>query len=78
MESQVFEDEVRAGATRAVDPPEEMPEQHNHGKISQKDCHDRVDRRDATIGRNCVSGAKEVSYKSDRKSEIRSGRDVVL
>src|SRR5215472_8244236 len=32
MESQVFEDEVLAGAKRAVDPPEEMPEQHNHGK----------------------------------------------
>jgi hypothetical protein len=31
-ESQVFEDEVRAGAKRADDPPEEMPERHNHGK----------------------------------------------
>ena len=31
-ESQVFEDEVLAGAERADDPPEEMPEQHNHGK----------------------------------------------
>jgi hypothetical protein len=28
-ESQVFEDEVRAGAKRADDPPEEMPERHN-------------------------------------------------
>ena len=31
-ESQVFEDEVLAGAKRADDPPEEMPEGHNHGK----------------------------------------------
>jgi len=31
-ESQVFEDEVLAGAKRADDPPEEIPEQHNHGK----------------------------------------------
>ena len=31
-ESQVFEDEVLAGAKRADDPPEEMPERHNHGK----------------------------------------------
>jgi len=31
-ESQVFEDEVLAGAKRAEDPPEEMPERHNHGK----------------------------------------------
>jgi hypothetical protein len=30
-ESQVFEDEVLAGAKRAGDPPEEMPERHNHG-----------------------------------------------
>src|SRR5215472_17193429 len=32
MESQVFEDEVLAGAKRADHPPEEMPERHNHGK----------------------------------------------
>ena len=31
-ESQVFEDEVVAGAKRADDPPEEMPERHNHSK----------------------------------------------
>jgi len=31
-ESEVFEDEVLAGAKRADDPPEEMPERHNHGK----------------------------------------------
>ena len=31
-ESQVFKDEVPAGAKRADDPPEEMPERHNHGK----------------------------------------------
>jgi len=31
-QSQVFEDEVLAGAKRADDPPEEMPEPHNHGK----------------------------------------------
>src|SRR6516225_10205783 len=31
-ESQVFEDEVLAGAQRADDPPEEMQERHNHGK----------------------------------------------
>jgi len=31
-ESQVFEDEVLAGAKRADDPPGEMPERHNHGK----------------------------------------------
>jgi hypothetical protein len=31
-ESQVFEDEVLAGAKRADDPSEEMPERHNHGK----------------------------------------------
>jgi len=31
-ESQVFEDEVLAGAKRLDDPPEEMPERHNHGK----------------------------------------------
>src|SRR5215831_11259497 len=31
-ESQVFEDEVLAGAKRADDPPEEIPEGHNHGK----------------------------------------------
>ena len=31
-QSQVFEDEVLAGAKRADDPPEEMPERHNHGK----------------------------------------------
>src|SRR5215472_8777160 len=31
-ESQVFEDEVPAGAKRTDDPPEEMPERHNHGK----------------------------------------------
>ena len=31
-ERQVFEDEVLAGAKRADDPPEEMPERHNHGK----------------------------------------------
>src|SRR5215470_2426451 len=29
-ESQVFADEVRAGAKRADNPPEEMPERHNH------------------------------------------------
>jgi len=28
-ESQVFEDEVLAGAKRADDPPEEIPEGHN-------------------------------------------------
>ena len=33
-ESQVFEDEDLAGAKRADDPPEEMPERHNHGKNS--------------------------------------------
>jgi len=33
-ESQVFKDEVLAGAKRADDPPEEMPERHNHGKNS--------------------------------------------
>src|SRR6516225_5876596 len=33
-ESQVFEGEVLAGAKRADDPPEEMPERHNHGKNS--------------------------------------------
>jgi hypothetical protein len=32
MKSQVFEDEVRAGAERADHPPEEMPERHDHGK----------------------------------------------
>ena len=31
-QSQVFKDEVLAGAKRADDPPEEMPERHNHGK----------------------------------------------
>jgi len=31
-ESQAFKDEVLAGAKRADDPPEEMPERHNHGK----------------------------------------------
>src|SRR5215831_15419356 len=31
-ESQVFEDEVLSRARRADDPPEEMPERHNHGK----------------------------------------------
>src|SRR6516164_659390 len=31
-ESQVFEDEVLAGAKRADDPPEEMPERYKHGK----------------------------------------------
>jgi len=31
-ESQVFEDEVLAEVKRADDPPEEMPERHNHGK----------------------------------------------
>src|SRR6516162_6929546 len=31
-ESQVFEDEILARAKRADDPPEEMPERHNHGK----------------------------------------------
>jgi len=31
-ESQVFEGEVLARAKRADDPPEEMPERHNHGK----------------------------------------------
>jgi hypothetical protein len=31
-ESQVFKDEVLAGAKRADDPREEMPERHNHGK----------------------------------------------
>jgi len=31
-ESEVFEDEVLAGAKKADDPPEEMPERHNHGK----------------------------------------------
>jgi hypothetical protein len=31
-ESQVFEDEVLAGAKSADDPPEEMPERHDHGK----------------------------------------------
>ena len=31
-ESHVFEDEVLAGAKSADDPPEEMPERHNHGK----------------------------------------------
>src|SRR6516225_3512580 len=30
--SQVFEGEVLARAKRADDPPEEMPERHNHGK----------------------------------------------
>jgi hypothetical protein len=29
-ESQVFEEEVLAGAKRADDPPGEMPERHNH------------------------------------------------
>src|SRR6516162_7598413 len=33
-ESQVFEGEVLARAKRADDPPEEMPERHNHGKNS--------------------------------------------
>jgi len=33
-ESQVFEGEVLAGAQRADDPPEEMPERLNHGKNS--------------------------------------------
>jgi len=31
-ESQVFEGEVLARAKRAEDPPEEMPERHNHDK----------------------------------------------
>ena len=31
-ESQVFEDEVLAGAKSADDPPEEMPERHDHDK----------------------------------------------
>ena len=31
-ESQVFEDEVLAGAKRADDPSEQMPERHSHGK----------------------------------------------
>ena len=31
-ESQVFEDEILAGAKRADDPPEEMPERHNRDK----------------------------------------------
>jgi hypothetical protein len=31
-ESQVFDDEVLSRARRADDPPEEMPERHNHGK----------------------------------------------
>ena len=31
-ESQVFKDELLVGAKRADDPPEEMPERHNHGK----------------------------------------------
>src|SRR5215472_2511979 len=31
-ESEVFEDELLAGAKGADDPPEEMPERHNHGK----------------------------------------------
>ena len=31
-ESQVFKDEILAGAKRADDPPEEMLERHNHGK----------------------------------------------
>jgi hypothetical protein len=31
-ESQVFEDEVLAGAKRADDPPKEIPERHKHGK----------------------------------------------
>ena len=30
-ESQVFEDEVLAGAKKADDPPEEMSKPHNHG-----------------------------------------------
>jgi len=30
-ESQVFDDEVLSRARRADDPPEEMPERHNHG-----------------------------------------------
>src|SRR6516162_4297783 len=32
MESQVFEDEVLAGAKRADNPPEEMPKRNHHGK----------------------------------------------
>jgi hypothetical protein len=32
MESQVFEDEVLAGAESADHPPEEMPERQDHGK----------------------------------------------
>jgi hypothetical protein len=31
-ESQVFKDEVLAGAKSAHDPPKEMPERHNHGE----------------------------------------------
>ena len=31
-ESPVFEDEVLAGAKRADNPPEEMPDRNNHGK----------------------------------------------
>ena len=31
-ESQVFEGEVLEGAKSADDPPEEMPERHDHGK----------------------------------------------
>ena len=31
-EGQVFEDEILAGAKRADNPPEEMPERNNHGK----------------------------------------------
>jgi len=33
-ESQVFKDQVLAGAKRADDPPKEMPERHTHGKNS--------------------------------------------
>ena len=32
MKSQVFEDEVLAGAKSAEHPPEEMPERQDHGK----------------------------------------------
>ena len=31
-ECQVFEEQVLAGEKRADDPPEEIPERHNHGK----------------------------------------------
>src|SRR5215469_7425271 len=76
-ESQVFEDEVLARAKRAGDPPEEMPERHNHCKntigtmefsfaLSHSFCRCTTFWRDTTREQDslCMSGFSRIAAPS--------------